>query len=265
MNANEDGFRWRERDLSDRNEKGNDEIVAHQANRLAKSVGERMKDIRCTTEAFYERPIPIAILFESLLSLLKELKDVMGGSGKLKLLGEGNGRFEVGVAAPSIVRRTGSRVVPRLLASLAGSSVPVHIPLGLPARATNNRPPTQNHSAHAMMAARCLHTPPTRDNWLGKSILFRMWNDGSPALHLQELQEAEQNWLVYSQGDEGGHQETCWGTNLTHPDMDIIVRMTCEAFIKILAPYDHVFACLPVDPWSRVDLASGLSTPSCHS
>ena len=48
-----------------------------------------MKDVHCWTEAVYQSPIPTAIFFKSLLPFLQKLKDVIGGSGELKFVGEG--------------------------------------------------------------------------------------------------------------------------------------------------------------------------------
>jgi len=48
-----------------------------------------MKDVHCRTEAVYQRPIPTAIFFESLLPFLQKMKDVVGGFGELKFVGEG--------------------------------------------------------------------------------------------------------------------------------------------------------------------------------
>jgi len=47
-----------------------------------------MKDVHCWSEAVYQCPIPTAIFFESLLPFLEKLKDVIGGSGELKLVGK---------------------------------------------------------------------------------------------------------------------------------------------------------------------------------
>jgi hypothetical protein len=48
-----------------------------------------MKDVYCWAEAVYQCPIPAAIFSESLLPFLQKLKDVIGGSGDLKFVGEG--------------------------------------------------------------------------------------------------------------------------------------------------------------------------------
>jgi len=74
---------------SERAEKETEGCVAHQASCFSESERERMKDVHCRTEAVYQRPIPTAIFFESLLPFLQKMKDVVGGFGELKFVGEG--------------------------------------------------------------------------------------------------------------------------------------------------------------------------------
>jgi hypothetical protein len=61
--------------------------MAHLAN-CSDSGRKRMKDLHRWAETAYERPISISILFKSVLSFLKELKDIIGRFGELKLVGE---------------------------------------------------------------------------------------------------------------------------------------------------------------------------------
>jgi len=62
--------------------------VAHEANCFSESGRERMEDFHCWTEAIYQCPIPTAIFFEGLLPFLEKLKDVIGGFGEPKFIGE---------------------------------------------------------------------------------------------------------------------------------------------------------------------------------